>query len=63
MNMKNRVWGIVLLVLGAMSILGSVVNGSFAKYADGVGISEITTIVLEIAMVVGGIVLIIKGKK
>lgn len=60
---KNKVWGTVLLVLGAMAIFGSIVNGSFAKYADGVGVSEITTIVLEIAMVVGGIVLIVKGKK
>lgn len=61
--MKKKVWGIILLVLGALSIFGSIVNGSFAKYADGVGVSEITTIVLEIAMVVGGLVMIIKGKK
>ena len=61
--MKKRVWGIVLLVLGAMSILGSIVNGSFAEYANGVGVSGITTIALQVAMVVGGIILIIKGKK
>lgn len=61
--MKKKVWGIILLVLGAMAIFGSIVNGSFAEYANGVGVAEITTIVLEIAMVVGGIVMIIKGKK
>ncbi len=61
--MKNRVWGIVLLVLGAMAIFGSIVNGSFAEYANGIGVAEITTIVLEFAMVIGGIVLIVKGKK
>lgn len=63
MKVKKRVWGIVLLVLGLMAIFGSIVNGSFANYANGVGISEITSIILMIAMVVGGIVLIIKGKK
>ena len=61
--MNKKVQGIILLVLAAMAIFGSIVNGSFAEYANGVGVVEITTIVLEIAIVVGGIVMIIKGKK
>lgn len=61
--MKKKVWGIILLVLGVMSIFGAAVNGTFAKFANGVGVAEITTITLQIAMVVGGIVMIIKGKK
>lgn len=60
--MKKKTWGVVLLVLGVMAILGSVVNGSAAEYANGVDLSEFTSILLEIAMVVGGIILIMKGK-
>ena len=58
-----KVVGIILLVLGVMSAFGQIVNGTFAGYLDGVNVSEITTIVLTLAMVIGGIVMIIKGKK
>lgn len=61
--MKKKTWGIILVIIGVMAILGSVANGSFANYFKyGVGISEITTIVLEIAFVVGGIRLISKSE-
>lgn len=61
--MKKKVWGIVLLVLGVMALLGSVVNGTFAGLANGVDVSELTTLVLMIGMIVGGIVLLVKSKK
>lgn len=61
--MKRRTWGIILLVLGIMSIFGASVNGTFAEFANGIGISEITTVALMIALIVGGIILIVKNKK
>lgn len=50
-------------MLGLMSILGAAVNGSFAEMAYGMGISEITTLVLELGLIIGGIILILKNKQ
>lgn len=61
--MKKKIWGIVLLVLGVMALLGSAVNGTFAGFANGVGVSEMTTLVLMIGMIVGGVVLLVRSKK
>lgn len=61
--MSKRNWGILLLVLGGMSVLGSVVNGSLEGYVQEITLSNLVTIVLMIGMIVGGIVLIIKGRK
>ncbi len=60
--MKKKTWGIILLVLGIMSVLGSVANGAFAEYANGVSLSELVSILIMIVMIVGGIVLISKNK-
>lgn len=59
MNKKKKTWGIVLLVLSALALLGSLVNGT---YANGIGISELTTIALIIGMAIGGARLLKKEK-
>ena len=61
--MKKKIWGAILLALGVMALLGSAVNGIFADFANGVDVSELTTLVLMIGMTVGGIVLLVKSKK
>lgn len=61
--MSKRNWGILLLVLGGMSVLGSVVNGSLEGYVQEITLSNLVTIVLMIGMIVGGIVLIIKESR
>ena len=60
---KKRIWGIVLLVLGVFAAAGAAANGSFEKLSNGAGLSDIFTLLLMAALVVVGIVLIIKGKK
>lgn len=45
-----------------MSIFGASVNGTFAEFANGIDISEITTVALMIALIVSGIILIVKNK-
>lgn len=60
--MKKKTWGIILLVLGVMSLLGSIANGTVAGYANGVGIPELTSLALTLGFIIGGIVLINKGK-
>lgn len=60
---KNKISGIVLLVLGVLSILGASVNGTFASYAQGLDVSDIVSLVLQVALVVGGIVLIVRKPK
>lgn len=57
--MKQKIWGIVLLVLSCMALLGSLVNGT---YAGGIGIPELTTIALIIGMAIGGVRLLKKDK-
>lgn len=58
--MKKKTWGIILLIIGVLSVFGSVSNGSFAEYAYGIGIAEMTTIAIQIGCIAGGIVLINK---
>ena len=60
---KKRIWGIILLVLGIMSVLGDYVNGTFAQMSSGMTLSNIVTVVLMIGLIVVGTVLIITGKK
>ena len=60
---KKRIWGIVLLVLGVMALFGATVNGTFGKMAQGVAFSDIVTLLCMAASIVGGIILIILGKK
>ena len=60
---KKRIWGIILLVLGIMSVLGASVNGTFAQMSSGMTLSNIVTVVLMIGLIVVGTVLIITGKK
>lgn len=60
----KKIGGIILAVLGAMAILGSCTNGTFANIAaNGADMSDIVAIILEIGMIVGGIYLIYKSKK
>lgn len=62
----KKVVGIVLLVLGILSIIGGIGNGTLLRIFSGNiynAVSDMTTIICMIAMIVGGIVLIIKGKK
>lgn len=61
--MNKRIWGIILIVFDVMAILGSFANGSFARYAQEMTLSNLVTVLLMIGMMVGGIILIIKGKK
>ena len=63
--MGKRVGGIILLVLGVMALFGGIVNGSLARTFSGIGnpISNATTLILMVAMIIGGIVMIVKGKK
>ena len=60
---KKRIWGIILLALGIMSILGASLNGTFVKMSSGMDLSNIVTVVLMIGLIVVGAVLIITGKK
>lgn len=50
-------------MLGLLSILGAAVNGSFVEMAYGMDIGEITTLVLELGLIIGGIILILKNKQ
>lgn len=61
--MMKRVLGIVLIVLGALSVLGASVNGTYAGFAYGIGISEIVVILFQILMLVCGIGLTFSKKK
>lgn len=60
--MKKKTVGIVLLVLGVLSLIGSIGNGSFAGYLDGVDASELVTILLTVGFIGGGILLILRDK-
>ena len=63
--MAKKTVGIILLVLGVLAIFGGIVNGSLAQIFSGIGnpISNATTLILMIGFIVGGIILIVKGKK
>lgn len=58
----KMVGGIIMLVLGVLSVYGGFVNGSFADMMEyGFALSDIITIALEAGLILGGIVLIVKG--
>lgn len=62
----KRVIGIVLLILGILSIIGGIGNGSLTNMFSGNAynaVSNATTLILMAALIIGGIVLIVKGKK
>lgn len=63
-TMGKRVGGIILLVLGVMALFGGIVNGSLAQIFSGEGnpISNATTLIVMAALIIGGIVMIVKGK-
>lgn len=64
-TMKQKTVGIILLVVGIMAFLGSVVNGSLVQMFQLTNlynlISNMTTLILMIGLVVAGIILMMKG--
>ena len=62
--MGKQTGGIILLVLGIMALFGSIVNGTLARILSGEGnlVSNATTLILIMAMIVCGIVFIAKRK-
>ena len=59
----NKVLGIVFLVLGVLSIVGSVGNGFYASLAEGIGVSETVTLAFQVFFFVGGIFYLTRKKK
>ena len=58
---KNKIIGIILLVLGILSVIGATANGTYAGYAAGIGVADIVSLALQVFLVAGGIVLIVKN--
>ena len=59
----NRTLGIVLLVLGAMSVFGASINGTYAGFASGMELSDIFAVGIQIFMIVFGLYRIFNPKK
>lgn len=60
----KRIGGIVMLVLGGLSILGSIANDYFYNIIhNGLNGSDFVTVTIQIVLVVGGILLICKSGK
>lgn len=60
---KGKTWGIVLLVLGALSVLGGIGNGSYEQYFTiGMDLADIVTVLVTIGFLGSGIHLVIKNK-
>jgi len=56
---RKKVWGIVLLVLGIMCVLGGISNGQLAAtFSPDAGLEDFVSFGITIAMVVGGIYLL-----
>lgn len=60
---KKKIWGIVLLVFGIISVLGAMVNGFYAGLANSFDFANLVTISLQIASIAGGAYLIYKSKE
>ena len=59
-----KIGGIVMLVLGLLSIYGSFANGNYSAMSSyGMDMSDAVTIILQIGLVVGGLAMISKGYK
>lgn len=58
-----KIGGIVLMVLGALAILGGFVSGDYRRIMYiGIEFPDLVTIGMEIGMIVGGIIMIIKSR-
>ena len=62
-DMKKKTIGIILLVIGILAVIGGIANGTYANIGDMNPITAATVIILEAGMIIGGTVLIIKGKE
>lgn len=60
----KKIAGIVLLIFGIMAVYGGTVNGSYdAMKMYGMDISDLFAILINVAVIVGGIYLIVKSKE
>ena len=60
--MKKKTIGIILLVLGILAVIGGFANGTWAHLGEKNIITDVTVIVLEAVLIIGGIVMILKHK-
>lgn len=61
---KKRVYGIVMVVLSIMCILGACVNGTFERFAEsGFDLSESLTLLVVFGCLLSGFYLIVKNRK
>lgn len=60
---KMKVGGIILLILGALSVIGAFANGSYMYMQYAFDLSDLVEILMQIGLIFGGILLIVKSKR
>lgn len=61
---KSKTAGIIMLVIGLISVYGGFANGSYAQMAAyGIDLANIVTLLIQAGLIVGGIMKISKSKE
>lgn len=60
----KKIGGIVMAVLGGLSVLGSLANGFYNDILNyGASLSDLITVGLQIGLIVAGVIMIMKSNK